>query len=172
LQQGRYGWQVTDCTVTMTHAGYWPRQSHAHQGFDKSMSSTAGDFRGLTPLVFMDALKQAGTLVYEPVHRFRLEFPNDALPIVLRGLSELRAVPRSSATIGSTGVVDGEIPAARVHELRQRLPTLTRGEGVLEAEFDHYEEVRGAPPVRARWDHNPLNRREYLLQVTRRLATS
>jgi ribosomal protection tetracycline resistance protein len=172
LQQGRYGWQVTDCTVTMTHAGYWPRQSHAHQGFDKSMSSTAGDFRGLTPLVLMEALRQAGTLVYEPVHRFRLEFPDAALPIVLRGLGELRAVPRSSATIGSTGVVEGEIPAARVHELRQRLPTLTRGEGVLEAEFDHYESMRGAPPVRARWDHNPLNRREYLLQVTRRLATS
>jgi ribosomal protection tetracycline resistance protein len=171
LQQGLYGWRVTDCTVTMTHAGYWPRQSHAHQGFDKSMSSTAGDFRGLTPLALMDALKQAGTAVYEPVHRFRLEFPDDVLPIVvLRGLAELRALPRSSATIGSVGVVEGEIPAARVHELRQRLPTLTRGEGVLEAEFDHYEKVRGAPPVRARWDHNPLNRGEYLLQVSRRLA--
>ena len=172
LQQGLNGWRVTDCTVTMTHAGYWPRQSHAHQGFDKSMSSTAGDFRGLTPLVLMDALKQAGTSVYEPVHRFRLDVSDDALPIVLRGLGELRAVPRSSATLGSTGVVEGEIPAARVHELRQRLPTLTRGEGLLEAEFDHYEKVRAAPPVRARWDHNPLNRREYLLQVTRRLATT
>src|SRR4029453_8535793 len=25
LQQGLYGWQVTDCTVAMTHSGYWPR---------------------------------------------------------------------------------------------------------------------------------------------------
>jgi ribosomal protection tetracycline resistance protein len=69
-------------------------------------------------------------------------------------------------------VVAGEIPAARVHELQQRLPTLTRGEGVLETEFDHYRPVRGAPPVRPRWDHNPLNRGEYLLQVTRRLANA
>ena len=38
--QGLYGWQVTDCAVTMTHSGYAPRQSHAHQGFAKSMSST------------------------------------------------------------------------------------------------------------------------------------
>ena len=30
LRQGLHGWQVTDCTVTMTHSGYWPRQSHAH----------------------------------------------------------------------------------------------------------------------------------------------
>ena len=43
--RGLHGWRVTDCRVTMTHAGYWPRQSHAHATFDKSMSSTAGDFR-------------------------------------------------------------------------------------------------------------------------------
>ena len=51
LQHGNYGWQVTDCIVTMTHSGYYPRQSHAHATFDKSMSSTAGDFRQLTPKV-------------------------------------------------------------------------------------------------------------------------
>jgi ribosomal protection tetracycline resistance protein len=38
---------------------YWPRQSHAHAIFDKSMSSTARDFRQLTPLVLMDALTEA-----------------------------------------------------------------------------------------------------------------
>jgi len=50
LHQGMYGWQVRDCTVTITHSGYWPRQSHSHGTFDKSMSSTAGDFRNLTLL--------------------------------------------------------------------------------------------------------------------------
>src|SRR6266516_4831991 len=63
LQQGLYGWQVTDCTVTMTHSGYLPRQSHAHQGFSKAMSSTGEDFRKLTPLVVMSALRQAKTVV-------------------------------------------------------------------------------------------------------------
>ncbi len=77
LGQGLHGWQVTDCTVTMTHSGYSPRQSHAHQGFDKSMSSTGYDFRGLTPLVLIEALRRAGTLVHEPMHRFRVEVPAD-----------------------------------------------------------------------------------------------
>ena len=58
LGQGLHGWPVTDCVVTMTHSGYWPRQSHAHATFDKSMSSTAGDFRLLTPLVLMQALER------------------------------------------------------------------------------------------------------------------
>jgi ribosomal protection tetracycline resistance protein len=158
LRQGLHGWQVADCTVTMTHSGYAPRQSHAHQGFDKTMSSTAGDFRNLTPLVLMEALRQSGTRVYEPIHRFRLEFPAEAVATVLRGLAELRAVPQSPSVHGSSGVVEGDIPAARVHTLQQRLPTLTRGEGVLESDHAHYQLVRGAPPSRARWDHNPLNR--------------
>ncbi|MDQ3480222.1 MAG: TetM/TetW/TetO/TetS family tetracycline resistance ribosomal protection protein, partial [Actinomycetota bacterium] len=83
LQQGIYGWQVTDCTVTITHSGYWARQSHSHGSFDKSMSSTAGDFRNLTPLVLMDALRAAGTRVYEPVHRFHLDIPAAAFGSIL-----------------------------------------------------------------------------------------
>src|SRR5438552_2188300 len=67
LRQGLHGWEVLDCAVAMTHSGYFPRQSHAHQGFAKSMSSTGADFRGLTPLVVMDALREGGTTVYEPI---------------------------------------------------------------------------------------------------------
>jgi ribosomal protection tetracycline resistance protein len=94
LGQGLCGWQVTDCVVTMTHSGYWPRQSHAHATFDKSMSSTARDFRQLTPLVLMDALTRAGTRVYEPMHRFQLELPADTFGQVLPVLAGLGAVPR------------------------------------------------------------------------------
>src|SRR5579883_2359562 len=65
LQQGLYGWQVTDCAVTMTHSGY------------SAPRSTARDFRYLTPLVLMQALQQAGTVVCEPVHRVQIEAPAD-----------------------------------------------------------------------------------------------
>ncbi|MYR59511.1 GTP-binding protein, partial [Streptomyces sp. SID625] len=96
LGQGPHGWQVTDCTVTLTHCGYSPRQSHAHQGFDKSMSSTGADFRGLTPLVLMTALRRAGTLVHEPLHRFTAEAPADTLGALLPVLAALHAVPRTT----------------------------------------------------------------------------
>lgn len=170
LRQGIHGWQVTDCIVTMTHSGYWPRQSHSHAVFDKSMSSTAGDFRNLTPLVLMAALKRAGTTVYEPMHRFRLELPADTLGLALPVLARLRAVPRTPAVQGVSCVLEGEIPAARVHELQQQLPALTRGEGVLETAFDSYRAVVGTVPDRPRTDRNPLNRKEYLLHTVRRIA--
>ncbi|WP_033318981.1 elongation factor G [Streptomyces yerevanensis] len=171
LGQGPHGWQVTDCTVTMTHSGYSPRQSHAHQGFDKSMSSTGADFRGLTPLVLMDALRQAGTLVHEPMHAFRLEAPADTLGAVLPVLAKLRAVPQTTQARGTASVLEGRIPAAQVHQLEQQLPALTRGEGELETAFDHYAPAaRGVVPERERTDHNPLDRKEYLLNVTRRVG--
>ncbi|MEV6949383.1 translation factor GTPase family protein [Streptomyces sp. NPDC051172] len=171
LGQGLHGWQVTDCTVTMTHSGYSPRQSHAHQGFDKSMSSTGYDFRGLTPLVLIEALRRAGTRVYEPMHRFRLEAPADTLGALLPVLAALRAVPQTTRTQGAACVLVGAVPAGRVHELEQRLPGLTRGEGELESAFDHYAPITfGTVPERSRTDHNPLNRKEYLLNVTRRVT--
>ncbi|MET7733545.1 translation factor GTPase family protein [Streptomyces sp. NPDC005402] len=141
LCQGLYGWQVTDCTITMTHCGYSPRQSHAHQRFNKSMSSTGADFRGVTPLVLVEALRRAGTGVYEPVHRFRVEAPADTLGALLPALGALRAVPETTETRGETGAVEGTVPAARLHALELRLPALTRGEGELESVFDHYARI-------------------------------
>jgi ribosomal protection tetracycline resistance protein len=71
--------------------------------------------------------------------------------------------------LGATSILEGEITAARVHELQQRVPGLTRGEGVLECDFDRYRPIVGAFPSRPRSDFNPLNRKEYLLHLLRRV---
>ena len=157
LRQGLYGWQVSDCDVIMTHSG-----------FDNAMS-TGGDFRSLTPLVLMNALRNAGTQVCEPMHRFHLEIPADVLGVAMPVLARRRAVPQSSVTRGAVCELEGHIPAAQVHDLERALPSLTHGEGVLESAFDHYRPVHGDPPTRPRSDHNPLDRKEYLLHVQRRV---
>jgi ribosomal protection tetracycline resistance protein len=169
LHQGIYGWQVTDCTVTMTHSGYLGKHGLGHQRFNKSMSSTGEDYRKLTPLVVMSALKRAGTIVCEPMHRFHLEIPTDTLGAILPVLARLDAVPQTPAMRASSYTLEGEIPAARMRALQLQLRALTRGEGVLEFAFDRYEPVRGTIPTRPRTDHNPLNRKEYLLHVVRRV---
>ncbi len=118
------------CLVTMTHSGYWPRQSHAHGTFDKSMSSTAGDFRNLTPLVLLSALARAGSAVCEPMHRFRMEVPAGAVGPIMRVLAGLRAVPHAAHPAGRVGPAGGRDPrggraraapaAARAHRRRGR----------------------------------------------------
>jgi ribosomal protection tetracycline resistance protein len=157
LQQGLYGWRVIDCLVTMTACGY------------ASPSSSARDFRLLTPLVLLGALKRAGTAVYEPVQRFHLEIPAETYGATVPVLARLGAVLRSSTTRESAHVLEGEILAARLPELQHHLPAATHGEGVLELGFGGYRPVGENIPTRPRTDFNPLNRKEYLLHVVRRV---
>jgi ribosomal protection tetracycline resistance protein len=160
------GWQVIDCVVTLTHSGYVPPPPY---GWSK-WSSSASDFRLLSPLVLMSALRAAGTVVCEPVTSLRLELPTDCLPSVLTALGPLRASRQTPEIHGDFTVVEGEIPGSQVGQLQRQLPALTRGEGMLEAEFERYQAVQDAPPSRPRTDHNPLDRREYLLRVQRGLG--
>jgi ribosomal protection tetracycline resistance protein len=166
-RQALHGWQLIDTRITLTHTGYAPRQSHAHQGFNKAMSSTGADFRDLTPLVLIAALKAAGTEVLEPIHHFRLEFPGDLLDRMYPVLAAHRAIPQPPMIGDAVTVMEGDIPAAEVHGLEQELPALTRGEGGLESPFDRFEPVTGPVRDRPRTDRNPLDRSEYLLRATR-----
>jgi ribosomal protection tetracycline resistance protein len=169
LRQGLFGWDVPDCVVTMTHGRYAPRQSAMHANFDKSMSSTGADFRGLTPLVVMAALQRAGTAVHEPFHRFQLEIPAATYGVVLPALASLGGIPEPPIPDRSAYRLGGVLPAASVHVLYQTLPGLTSGEAVLETAFDSYRPVVGRPPVRARSGPDPLRRKAYLTAVLRRL---
>jgi ribosomal protection tetracycline resistance protein len=158
LRQGLRGWHVPDCVVTVIESDY------------SSPGSLAADFRQLMPLVLLRALKHAGTVVCEPVHRFRLDVPADALGAALRAIVAARGVPDPPVLDGSTetmATIEGVIPAARVHALQQQIPGMSRGEGVVESAFDSYQPTTGPVPSRPRTDHNPLDRREYLASVRR-----
>jgi len=84
-------------------------------------------------------LQQAGTVICEPICRFTLEVPIDALAKILPVLAQLRAIPNSTEAQRDTYLLKGHISAARLHDLQQQLPNLTSGEGFLEYEFDRYE---------------------------------
>ncbi|KQZ90025.1 hypothetical protein ASD62_12680 [Phycicoccus sp. Root563] len=160
LGEAVHGWAVPDCRVVVTHSGYYPRQSAMHAGFDKKMSSTAADFRSLARLVLAEALARAGTVVCVPVHRFELEVPQDLVGVVLAELPHHRAVPHTTRvpdrSLGAAAVLSGDVPAGEVHGLAQRLPHLTRGEGVLTTVLDHHAPITGPPPERSRARPDPF----------------
>jgi ribosomal protection tetracycline resistance protein len=117
----------------------------------------------------MQAVKRAGTVVCEPIDRFTLVAPESCLAALLPDLARLEAEMHSQASEGRQAVIEGEIAVRHVHALRQRLPGLTQGEGVLETHFSRHRPVKGDPPVRARTDANPLDKTEYLQNLARRL---
>mgnify|MGYP001040314822 CR=1 FL=1 len=156
LQQGLYGWEVVDCIVTMTH-------NILHRDW---ATSTAADHRKLAPLTVMAALRRATTEVQEPIESFHLECPADALGEFARVVPEFGEITAEPVLKGTTCIVEGYLRAAKVPDLRTLIPGMTRGEGFLETEFNHYARVPGAFPVRPRTDLNPLNRDDYLRRIS------
>jgi ribosomal protection tetracycline resistance protein len=153
LQQGLYGWEIPDCLLVVTNTGY------------SSPVTVASDFRRLVPLVLMQALKEAGTTVLEPVNHFELDVPPDSISRVLSLLSAARAVVDRTTLHPTHARLEGTIPAATTHALETQLPAQTHGEGILTPISTTYTPVPGPPPYRTRTDGNPLNQKEYLLHL-------
>jgi ribosomal protection tetracycline resistance protein len=155
LAQGLCGWEVTDCLVTLTHAGF------------SSILSTGGDFRKLTPLVLMGALKESGTEVCEPIEELELEIPEETFGAVCGALINARATIRNAYPDGDSHRIVCEIPTAELRAVEQHLPGLTRGDGGWTSHFAGYVPVGDHPPTRPRIGPNPLNRAHYLAEVAR-----
>ncbi|WAU83601.1 tetracycline resistance ribosomal protection protein Otr(A) [Streptomyces sp. Qhu-G9] len=118
LAGGPHGRPVTDCRVTLVRSGF------------VGPISTAGDFRGLTPVVLRRALEHAGTQVYEPYHSFETELPLDALAPVTARLAACAADVEEITGGDTSWLVTGQVPARHVRDIELRLPGLTHGEGV------------------------------------------
>jgi ribosomal protection tetracycline resistance protein len=146
LARGLYGWQVTDCVVTLTQCGYSVADGPPSR---RGPTSTAYDYRQLTPIVLRQALHRAGTVVCEPVLRVLLEIPNDAAAAVQRVVARWGAEVTAQTTGADLTQMQVRLVSTRLHELQLQLPDLTGGEGVLESRFDTFEPVSGRPPVRS-----------------------
>jgi ribosomal protection tetracycline resistance protein len=145
LREGLFGWRVTDCTVTMTKCMYSvPDGPPSRRG----PLSTAADFRKLTPLVLMQALESAGTLVCEPIVRVRLEIPSSAIGGVMATLARLDAAVETPSLHGALSMLETVMPATRAQDLQRQLPGVTGGEGTLDSSFAGYRPVSGEQPRR------------------------
>jgi ribosomal protection tetracycline resistance protein len=168
LREGLFGWQVTDCIVTMTKCTYSvPDGPPSRRG----PLSTAADFRKLTPLVLMQALEQAGTVVCEPIVRVSLEIPIGTIGSVMPALARHGAAVEPPSLQGKLSTIETVMPAALAHGLQRQLPGLTGGEGVLESSFAGYQPVSGDQPTRRRTTPNPLNLGEYMMHLARRVGS-
>src|SRR5207244_7303120 len=102
LREGLYGWQVTDCIVTLTESSYSvPDGPPSRRG----PLSTPADFRKLTPLVLMQALERAGTVVCEPTVRASVEIPAHTTGAVMAALARLGAAVETPAPRGELSTI-------------------------------------------------------------------
>jgi ribosomal protection tetracycline resistance protein len=144
LAAGLHGWEVRDCVVTLTACNYYVGDG-ARKPTRPTPRTTAADFRKLLPRVLRTALTSAGTVVCEPIMRVRVETPSESLGAVLALLSSLGGAVGAPSVRGDLSHVPATLPAARIPDLRARLPGLTGGDGVAEVELAGYEPVRDTP---------------------------
>jgi ribosomal protection tetracycline resistance protein len=156
LEEGVHGWRLTDCVVTVTDCGY------------RRTGSTTSDYRRLTPLVLAAAVREAGVIVCEPMTALRIEAPVESgrgIAGVVLGAGG-RILGQHSA--GERTTIVALLQSGWVHEVQNRIPGLTGGEGVLEASFAGYHPVQAdPPPSRLRTRPNPFRRDVYLAALGR-----
>ncbi|PHB59863.1 tetracycline resistance protein [Bacillus wiedmannii] len=153
LKQGLYGWEVSDIIVTLTHTGY------------ASPVTTASDFRNLTPLVLMDALKHAETCAFEPVNEFELTVPEHAISTAMYKLAAIPATFSEPIFNNDSYHLTGSLPVAKTENFKRMLHSFTEGEGIFTTKPSGYTKLKAPFPTRKRVDYNPLNRKAYLLHV-------
>jgi ribosomal protection tetracycline resistance protein len=155
MEQGLYGWPVIDWDVEVTELIFL-------------VSSVPADYRRLAMLVMADAIRDAGTVVCEPVHEVTITTSPESVGAVMHALSARRGVVAEAGAEGDRAVVRGTIPAAAVDALSRELPGLTNGRADIETRFSDYRPVEGDPPTRCRTDLNPFDRTEFMSRLSGR----
>ena len=126
LEEGPRGWPVTDVLVTLAESDY------------PSGGPSAADVRLTFVEVVREALVHAGTVVCEPVDRFRLEVPTASVTAAGSLLARHRGRLGGTHVDGPTTVLTGLVPTIEVDAVRRGLPTAAHGLAVLESAFDHH----------------------------------
>ncbi|MFP4660839.1 MAG: GTP-binding protein [Halanaerobiales bacterium] len=154
LDQGLYGWEVTDLKVTLIDGEYHIEHTHAP------------DFMVATPMGIMDGLSNTGTSLLEPIYWFHISVPEDLGGRILGDLIEMRAEYENPFIKNGKFIVEGTIPAATSLDYSIKLSSISGGRGIIKTRFEGYRKCpveEGATCPRK--GINPLDRSKYILSV-------
>jgi elongation factor G len=88
---------------------------------------------------FLDAMKNAASLLLEPIVNIEVVTPSSHVGDIVGDLSSRRGrITDTQATSGSTTVI-AQVPMAELSDYAARLTSMTAGEGSYSVEFSHYE---------------------------------
>ena len=154
MEQGLYGWEVTDCSICFDYGVYY------------SPVSTPADFRFLAPVVLEQALKKAGTQVLEPYLSFTLFAPQEYLSRAYNDAPKYCAVIESVVLENDEVIFKGEIPARCINEYKNDLNFYTNGRSVCLTELKGYKETSGELVSQPRRPNSRLDKIRYMFQKT------
>ena len=152
LEQGLYGWEVTDCKICFEYGLYY------------SPVSTPADFRFLAPVVLEQALKKCGTQLLEPYLSFTLYAPQEYLSRAYHDAPKYCATIETAQVKKDEVVFTGEIPARCIQAYRTDLAFYTNGRSVCLTELKGYQAAVGKPVIQPRRPNSRLDKVRHMFQ--------
>ena len=146
LEQGLYGWKVTDCKICFEYGVYY------------SPVSTPSDFRFLAPIVLEQTLKKAGTQLLEPYLSFILFTPQEYFSRAYNDAQKHCAIIETSQSKNDEVIFTGHIPARCINEYRNTLTLYTNGQAVFLTELKDYQIATCEPVIQSRRPNNRIDK--------------
>ena len=146
LEQGLYGWKVTDCKICFEYGVYY------------SPVSTPSDFRFLAPIVLEQTLKKAGTQLLEPYCSFILFTPQEYFSRAYNDAQKHCAIIETSQSKNDEVIFTGHIPARCINEYRNTLTLCTNGQAVFLTELKGYQIATCEPVIQSRRPNNRIDK--------------
>ena len=154
LEQGRLGWKVTDLKVTLVDGEDHPQHTHPL------------DFFVATPMGIHDGLRNAGSVLLEPILTLTLTAPEQAMGKLMTALKERRAVPGSPTLSDGRFSLEAEIPAGETFGLRELAASLSGGRAAFLLKLKgYYPCPAGVGEARERVGVDPLDRSLWILHA-------
>ena len=152
LEQGLYGWEVTDFKCTLVGGQHHTIHTHPL------------DFFVCTPMAFMNGMQSLGSTILEPLLKMRISCPMNLSGKVITEISKMGGEYDTPLTFGDTSVVEAIVPVATSMEFPEKLASMSSGKASLGVEFYGYRECRdGLEHVNPRRGVNPLDRSKWIL---------
>lgn len=155
LTEGLYGWEVIDVKVTLIG------------GRSINLATKPSDFRAVTPIAVMDAIKQSGTIILEPIQEYEVNFDKGEAGTVIKDLLNMRAELIDQVIIGDNYIIKGIIPVATSVDYPVRIASLSKGRSTFKTRFIGYKECPfELAKIRQRSTADPSDRERYLQSIS------
>jgi len=152
LEQGLYGWEVTDFRCTLVGGQHHTIHTHPL------------DFFVCTPMAFMNGLRDIGVTILEPLLKMRISAPMELSGKVLNEIMKMDGEYDSPVMAGTNSIIEAIVPVATSMDFPQKLASLSSGKAALSSSFRGYRECRdGKEHVSPRRGVNPLDRSKWIL---------
>lgn len=152
LEQGLYGWKVTDCKICFEYGVYY------------SPVSTPSDFRFLAPIVLEQTLKKAGTQLLEPYLSFILFTPEGYFSRAYKDAQKHCAIIETSQSKNDEVIFTGHIPVRCINEYRNTLTLYTNGQAVFLTELKDYQIATCEPVIQSRRPNNRIDKVRHMFK--------